>query len=138
MVSYVRQRLAEVKADPALRTRPSKGKPSRRQMSVASRLFAALGFSKRLLIVVHLMDGEKSVSDLVSLVGGTQTALSQHLSGMAKFGIVRSRTEGKRRFYSCTSEQAKMVIGFLSDIAESDKLPLRKRLGKGSSSWRPG
>ncbi|ESY89712.1 hypothetical protein X741_29350 [Mesorhizobium sp. LNHC229A00] len=78
-----------------------------------------MGFSKRLLILLHLMDGERSVSEMVSLIGASRTALSQHLSGMAKLGIVKSRTQGKRRFYSCTSEQAKMVVSFLSDLAIS-------------------
>ncbi|WP_352552915.1 ArsR/SmtB family transcription factor [Mesorhizobium australicum] len=95
-----------------------------------------MGFSKRLLILLHLMDGERSVSELVSLIRGSRTTLSQHLSGMAKLGIVKSRTQGKRRFYSCTSEQAKMVVSFLSDLADRDELPIGKRSGKGSSSWR--
>ncbi|MBZ9684536.1 ArsR family transcriptional regulator [Mesorhizobium sp. BR1-1-4] len=43
--------------------------------SVAARTAANV---QRLLIVVHLMNGKKSVSDLLSLVGGTQAALSQH------------------------------------------------------------
>ncbi|MER8810834.1 metalloregulator ArsR/SmtB family transcription factor [Mesorhizobium australicum] len=83
-----------------------------------------MGFSKRLLILLHLMDGERSVSEMVSLIGASRTALSQHLSGMAKLGIVKSRTQGKRRFYSCTSEQAKMVVSFLSDLADRDILPV--------------
>ncbi|WP_352550871.1 ArsR/SmtB family transcription factor [Mesorhizobium australicum] len=115
----------EIKADPILRRRPQpKGRPSLSQVSAASRLFAAMGFSKRLLILLHLMDGERSVSEMVSLIGASRTALSQHLSGMAKLSIVKSRTQGKRRFYSCTSEQAKMVVSFLSDLADRDILPV--------------
>ncbi|TPJ99480.1 winged helix-turn-helix transcriptional regulator [Mesorhizobium sp. B2-5-9] len=129
--------MAEIKDDPNLRRRPrAKGRPSLSRVSAASRLFAALGFSKRLLILVHLMDGERSVSDLVSLVGGSRTALSQHLSGMANLGIVKFRTEGHRHIYSCTSKQAKMVVAFLSDFADGDVLPIGKRSGKGSTSWR--
>ncbi|KAA3452363.1 transcriptional regulator [Mesorhizobium sp. SARCC-RB16n] len=144
MSTYLRQRLAEIKAGPALRGRPrSKGRPSRRQLSDASKLFAAMGFSKRLLIVIQLMEGERTVSDLVSLVGGNRTALSRHLSGMAKLGIVQYRTEAKWRYYACTLEHSKTVVRLLSDLAENDKLPIRKsrsglRSGSGSSSWRPG
>ncbi|TPK81061.1 winged helix-turn-helix transcriptional regulator [Mesorhizobium sp. B2-4-13] len=139
MSTYVRQRMAEIEDDPNLRRRPrAKGRPSLRQLSAASRLFAVLGFSKRLLILVHLMDGERSVSELVSLVGGTQSALSQHLIDMAKLGIVESRTDAQRRLYSCTSEQAKMLVGFLSNLADNDKLPVGKGSGKKSSSWRLG
>ncbi|MBZ9698688.1 MULTISPECIES: ArsR/SmtB family transcription factor [unclassified Mesorhizobium] len=131
--------MAEIKDDPKLRMRPrAKGRPSIRRVSAASRLFATLGFRKRLLILVHLMDGERSVSELVSLVGGTQTALSQHLTDMAKLGIVKSRIQGRWRLYSLTSEQAKMLVGFLSNLADNDKLPVGKRSGKKSSSWRPG
>ncbi|WP_352674950.1 ArsR/SmtB family transcription factor [Mesorhizobium australicum] len=135
LTTYVRQRLAEIKADPDLCRRP-KGRLSPSRVSAASQLFGAMGFSKRLLILLHLMDGERSVSELVSLIRGSRAALSQHLSGMAKLGIVKSRTQGKRRFYSCTSEQAKMLVDFLSDLADRDALPTGKRSGKGSSSWR--
>ncbi|TPK81047.1 winged helix-turn-helix transcriptional regulator [Mesorhizobium sp. B2-4-13] len=70
-------------------------------MSLASELFAALGFRKRLLIVIYLVEGERSVSDLVALIGGSRTALSQHLSGMAKLGIFQARNQGSQPLQGC-------------------------------------
>ncbi|MBZ9683886.1 MULTISPECIES: ArsR/SmtB family transcription factor [unclassified Mesorhizobium] len=107
-------------------------------MSLASELFAPLGFRKRLLIVIYLVEGERSVSDLVALIGGSRTALSQHLSGMAKLGIVQARNQGSQRCYSCVSNEAKMLVRALSDIADRDKLPMGRRSAKRSSSWRQG
>ena len=70
-----------------------------------------------------LMDGERTVTDLVSRVGGTQISLSQHLAVLAEQGIVESRAEGTWRYYSCKSEEAKTLIRLLERLAENDRLP---------------
>jgi len=70
-----------------------------------------------------LMDGERTVTDLVSRVGGTQISLSQHLGVLAEQGIVESRAEGTWRYYSCKSQEAKTLIRLLDRLAENDKLP---------------
>lgn len=123
MVSYVMQRIAEIKADPALLSPPAKRKSFRSQAAVAAQWLAALGNDKRLLTVAHLMDGEKTVGDLASQVGLSQSALSQHLSILVELGILEWRADGARRYYSCKSEEAKAVIGLLDDLARNNALP---------------
>ena len=124
MASYVRQRLAEIKANPELRQRPVKSLSRRERVAVAARWIAILGQRKRLWIVMLLMDGERTVTDLVSRVGGTQISLSQHLAVLAEQGIVESRAEGTWRYYSCKSEEAKTLITLLERLAENDRLPV--------------
>ena len=123
MASYFRQRLAEIKADPALQLRPSKRVTLRQHAAVVAQLLAALGHEKRLLTVIHLIDGERTVTDLLSRVGGSQTSLSQHLGLLVENGIVESRTEGSWRYYSCKSEEAKVVIRVLDALAGNNQLP---------------
>ncbi|BCG87919.1 hypothetical protein MesoLj113c_40290 [Mesorhizobium sp. 113-3-9] len=123
MASYVRQRLAEIRADPALRWRPIKRPTLRKQAGVAARWVAVLAQDKRLLIVIHLVDQERTVTDLVSQVGVRQTTLSKHLSVLVEHGIVECRAEGTWHYYSCKSEDAKAVIRLLDDLARNDKLP---------------
>jgi DNA-binding transcriptional ArsR family regulator len=69
------------------------------------------------------MEGERTVSDLLSLVGGSHHSLSQHLGLLAEQGIVTSRSQGTWRYYSCKSEEAKAVIRLLDDLAGNDRLP---------------
>ena len=122
MASYVRQRLAEIKANPELRQR-LRSLSRRQRVAVAARWIAILGQRKRLWIVMLLMDGERTVTDLVSRVGGTQISLSQHLAVLAEQRIVESRAEGTWRYYSCKSEEAKTLIRLLERLAENDRLP---------------
>lgn len=94
MVSYVRQRLAEIKADPALRRRPAKPLGFRNQVAEVARCLAIVGNRNRFLAVVHLIDGEKTVGELAALIGLSPSASSQHLALLTEEGIVESRAKG--------------------------------------------
>jgi len=65
---------------------------------VAAR-FRALGDPARLAIVNRLMNGERSVQDLLRDTGLSQTNLSRHLGILRRAGIVERRAEGNRAFY---------------------------------------
>ena len=123
MASYVRQRLTEIKANPALRKRPPKRVTFQKRLVLTAGLLAALGHNKRLLTVIHLMDGERTVTDLLSRVGGSQHSLSQHLALLIEYGILEARSEGTWRYYSCKSEEAKAVVRLLDVLARSNALP---------------
>ncbi|BCG86634.1 MULTISPECIES: metalloregulator ArsR/SmtB family transcription factor [unclassified Mesorhizobium] len=123
MASYVKQRLSEIRASPALRRAPPGHASFRSQAASAARWLASLGNSKRLLTVVCLMDGERAVGDLALEMGLSNSAMCQHLSILLEQGIVECRAEGVWRYYSCKSEEAKAIIRLLDDLARSDKLP---------------
>lgn len=120
---YVRQRVAEIKADPALRRQPLRPLNFRDQVSDVARWLAMLANANRLLAVVHLIDGEKTVGELAGMVGLSPSALSQHLALLTKEGIVESRADGARRYYSCKSEAAKAVLIFFNGLAIDEKIP---------------
>jgi DNA-binding transcriptional ArsR family regulator len=63
-------------------------------------LLKSLSHPQRLLILAHLLNGEKTVSDLMELCGISQSQLSQFLSRMKIEGLVGSRRDGKYRYYS--------------------------------------
>ncbi|MCA0035517.1 ArsR/SmtB family transcription factor [Mesorhizobium sp. B263B2A] len=123
MGSYVRKRLEEIKADPALRRRPAKPLSFQKQAAMVAKFLAALGHETRLLTCIHLMDGERTVMDLLSRVGGSQHSLSQHLGILVEMGILESRAERTWRYYSCKSEDAKAVIRVLDVLARTNALP---------------
>lgn len=76
----------------------------------ASRLIRPLASEQRLLILCLLMDGEKAVRDLMELTGLRQSTLSQHLSRLRVGGLIKSRREAQRVFYSLTGHESHQVL----------------------------
>ncbi len=63
---------------------------------VLAKLFRGLGEPTRLALLLHLLAGERCVSDLVAAVGGSQSNVSGHLACLKDCGIVVDRP-GERR-----------------------------------------
>lgn len=59
----------------------------------------------RLEILNLLRDGEKSVSELVKLIGITQANASQHLAILRHRNIINARKEGASVYYSLASRK---------------------------------
>lgn len=76
----------------------------------ASRLLKAMSNERRLMILCHLVAGEKSVGQLEQLVGLSQSALSQHLARLRKDGFVRTRREAQTIYYSLKGDEARTII----------------------------
>jgi DNA-binding transcriptional ArsR family regulator len=76
----------------------------------ASSLLKAMSNEHRLLILCQLVNGEKSVGELVRLVGLSQSALSQHLARLRRDNLVRTRREAQTIYYSVSSDQALAVL----------------------------
>lgn len=66
----------------------------------ASATLRALANEDRLLLLCQLSQGEKSVSELEELLDLHQPSLSQQLGVLRTEGLVNTRREGKRIFYS--------------------------------------
>ena len=82
----------------------------------ASRLLKALSNEKRLMILCQLGTGERAVSELLPLVGLSQSALSQHLAVLREEGLVAGRREGVSILYRVADPAALKVIALLADI----------------------
>ena len=52
------------------------------------------------MILCHLAEGEKSVTELEGLLGQRQAAVSQQLARLRMEGLVRTRREGKAIIYA--------------------------------------
>ena len=76
----------------------------------ASRLLKSLANDRRLLILCHLSENEKSVGELERLVDLSQSALSQHLARLRRDHLVQTRREAQTIFYSIASTEAKAVL----------------------------
>lgn len=61
----------------------------------AADFLKALGHESRLLILCHLAEGERSVSELEGLMSMRQPAVSQQLMRLRQDGYVDTRRDGK-------------------------------------------
>ncbi len=84
--------------------------------SHAVELLKAMANEWRLMILCQLAEGEKTVSELQSCLGLSQSALSQHLAILRREKIVRSRKHAQSVSYSLSGEDATQVMKTLHDV----------------------
>jgi DNA-binding transcriptional ArsR family regulator len=65
-----------------------------------AKYFKALAEPMRLKVLNALQDGEKNVSQLTEISGGTQANISKHLSLLDQYGLVKRESRGTNVFYS--------------------------------------
>ena len=88
----------------------------------ASRLLRSLGNGTRLMILCHLVQGERSVGALQALLGIEQSPLSQHLARLRKDGLVATRREAQTIYYRIASDEAARLIETLYGLyCETDR-----------------
>ena len=86
---------------------------------MAARAGEAAGFLKalshegRLMILCHILEGEKSVTELEELIGARQSAVSQQLSRLRLEGLVVTRRDGKAIYYSIADARVKSLVGLM-------------------------
>ena len=96
----------------------------------ASALLKAMSNEHRLMILCHLLHGERSVGQLERLVDLSQSALSQHLARLRRDQLVRTRRVAQTIYYSLNGSEATSILralyllycapemGALPDVAE--------------------
>ena len=82
----------------------------------AARLLRTLGNERRLMILCQLSDRERSVGQVLPLVGLSQSALSQHLAVLREEGIVATRREAQTIWYRIADPAALKVVATLAEI----------------------
>ena len=76
----------------------------------AARLLKALANEHRLLVLCHLLEGERSVGQLNAELDLSQSALSQHLAKLRNLGLVETRRDRQTIYYSCNSEAVRVLF----------------------------
>lgn len=79
-------------------------------MEETLKILKALSDKTRLKIIEFLIDGEKCVCEIIPCTKRTQSTVSIQLGKLERAGIVKSRRDGKKVFYSLISKKAKEVI----------------------------
>jgi DNA-binding transcriptional ArsR family regulator len=75
-----------------------------------------MGNERRLLILCHLSQGEKSVGELEELVRLSQSALSQHLARLRRDKLVRTRRSAQTIYYRLDGDDTRSVLAILADL----------------------
>ena len=82
----------------------------------ASALLKAMSNERRLLILCHLAEGEKSVGALEEIVGLSQSALSQHLARLRRDRLVATRRAAQTIYYALAGKEAGAIMMTLHDL----------------------
>jgi ArsR family transcriptional regulator, cadmium/lead-responsive transcriptional repressor len=89
---------------------------------IVAKYFRGLGDRTRLRILELLADGERSVGELVELIGESQPKVSNHLGCLRWCGFVDSRREYRTVYYRVADarvlEIVRLARGLLADNAE--------------------
>jgi ArsR family transcriptional regulator len=82
----------------------------------AANFLKALSHEGRLMILCHLSTGEKSVTELETLLDCRQAAVSQQLARLRLEGLVTCRREGKVIYYSLGDPKVLRTIALVYDL----------------------
>jgi ArsR family transcriptional regulator len=82
----------------------------------ASNFLKAISHEGRLMILCHLVTGEKSVTELEELLSARQAAVSQQLARLRFEGLVTPRREGKTIFYSLTDDRPRQILEVVYEL----------------------
>jgi len=82
----------------------------------ASAFLKAISHEGRLMILCHLVSGEKSVTELEDLISARQAAVSQQLSRLRLEGLVIPRRDGKTIYYRLADDKPKRVLEVVYDL----------------------
>ena len=78
----------------------------------------AMADPTRLKILHSLHNGERCVSDILDVVGGSQANVSKHLSVLKRAGLVDSRRDGLNVFYRIIDEGVFTICRNVCDSIE--------------------
>lgn len=79
----------------------------------ATAMLKALAHEGRMMILCHLIEGEKTVGELETLLDQRQAAVSQQLSRLRSEGLVACRRAGKARLYTIADPRVSEIIGLM-------------------------
>ena len=81
----------------------------------AARYLKSLGHPGRLALLCNLLDGEKSVSELETLLDVRQASVSQMLARLRSDGLVKCRRSGKTVHYALADSTVARIVEILME-----------------------
>ncbi len=84
--------------------------------TTASNFLKAISHEGRLMILCHLVSGEKSVTELETLLSARQAAVSQQLSRLRLEGLVVPRRDGKAIYYRLADDRPRRILEVVYEL----------------------
>ena len=79
--------------------------------AIAARMFRGFADPRRVALLRSLLDGERRVTDLVEVVGGSQSNVSGHLACLKGCGLVVDRPGPRRQvFYRLSGPEVRDLL----------------------------
>lgn len=82
----------------------------------AADMLKQLSNVNRLMILCTLVNGERSVGQLLEMTNLSQSALSQHLASLRRAQLVETRRQAQAIFYRLSGTESIQIIGTLKSI----------------------
>jgi len=90
--------------------------PEKELFEMQAETCKVLANPKRLEILYALKDGEKTVGDLVDILGVPKANVSQHLSLMRNRGIVKTRRDGTHVYYRVCNGKVNQACALMREV----------------------
>jgi DNA-binding transcriptional ArsR family regulator len=91
-------------------------KQSKTLFELQSEVCKTLASAKRLEIINALKDGEKTVGELVDILGVPKANVSQHLAVMRHKGILKSRRDGVNIYYRIANPKVVQACVLMREV----------------------
>jgi DNA-binding transcriptional ArsR family regulator len=82
----------------------------------AGQLFGALSHPTRIRIVELLLPGPRSVNEIAGALGAGQSGTSQHLSILARSGVVVAEHRGATRLYRVRGPRIERILALIEEF----------------------
>ena len=79
-------------------------------VDLLAKFFRGLGDPTRLRILEYLLEGEKSVGELVHLIGSPQGRISSHLACLRQCGFAVARNDGRNAYYRVADQRVARIL----------------------------
>ena len=103
------------------------------QLEAIAARFRVLGDPCRLRILSVVMQGERSVTEVIEEVGSSQSNVSRHLQALFNAGLVDRRRNGNSIHYSVTDPVIFDLCKLMCTCAERDAAQAYKKLARSSA-----
>lgn len=90
------------------------------QIQLYTKFFHGLSNPTRFRIVEILLDGEKTVSELVELLDVSQSQVSNQLNCLKWCNYVSSRKEGKHMYYQVTDVRIRTILELGKEVVNEN------------------
>lgn len=89
------------------------------QLKLVSKFFKGFADYNRICIFEALINGEKTVTEIMEITGFNQSKVSNHLKCLKECEIVELRQAGKYGYYSIRDERVKTIINLSKEVLEN-------------------